>query len=78
VMQAVTHWSQWVDYWAIDWDYKGDTFHNMWQSYRTKKNPRLELKASHSYAGKGEYTILVKVIDLLGNDTTKAITLEVK
>jgi adenine-specific DNA-methyltransferase len=23
VMQAVTHWSQWVDYWAIDWDYRG-------------------------------------------------------
>lgn len=78
VMQAVTHWSQWVDYWAVDWDFKGDTFHNQWQSYRTKKQPKLELKASHTYEAPGEYTVLVKVIDLLGNDTTKALQVEVK
>ena len=78
VMSAVTHWSQWVDYWAVDWDYKGDTFHNQWQSYRTKKSPKLEVKTSHSYAAPGEYTVLVKVIDLLGNDTTKALTVEVR
>jgi len=29
-----------IDYWAIDWDYKGDTFHNQWQSFRVKKNPK--------------------------------------
>jgi adenine-specific DNA-methyltransferase len=27
------------DYWAIDWDYKGETFRNLWQSFRMKKNP---------------------------------------
>lgn len=26
-----------IDYWAVDWDYKGDTFHNQWQSFRVKK-----------------------------------------
>jgi DNA modification methylase len=78
VMEKVTHWSQWVDYWAVDWDYKGDTFHNQWQAYRTKKQTKLELKTTHTYEAPGVYTVLVKVIDLLGNDTTKAITLEVK
>ena len=35
-----------IDYWAVDWDYKNDTFHNQWQSYRTRKEPnRLELEA---------------------------------
>jgi len=34
-----------IDYWAIDWDYKGDTFHNQWQSFRTKKNPNELSKA---------------------------------
>lgn len=77
VMREVTHWSQWVDYWAIDWDFKGDTFHNQWQSYRTKKSPKLELKASHTYDAPGTYTVLVKVIDLLGNDTTKALEVRV-
>ena len=78
VRKAVTHWSQWIDYWAVDWDYKDDTFHNQWQSYRTKKGPKLELTTSNSYTQAGKYTIVVKVIDILGNDTTKAITVEIK
>lgn len=78
VMSAITHWSQLIDYWAVDWDFKGDTFHNQWQAYRTKKNPKLERKASHAYDTPGRYTVLVKVIDLLGNDTTKALTVEVR
>ena len=28
VQRAIKHWSQWIDYWAVDWDNKGDTFHN--------------------------------------------------
>jgi adenine-specific DNA-methyltransferase len=76
-MQAVTHWSQWIDYWAVDWDFKGDTFHNQWQAYRTRKSPKLELKAAHTYDAPGCYTVLVKVIDLLGNDTTKSLLVEV-
>ncbi len=27
VRSAIKHWSQMVDYWAVDWDYKDDTFH---------------------------------------------------
>jgi adenine-specific DNA-methyltransferase len=78
VMQKITHWSQWVDYWAVDWNYREDTFHNEWQAYRTRKQPKLEVKAAHVYEMPGVYTVLVKVIDLLGNDTTKAVRLEVK
>ena len=37
VQRAITDWSQWIDYWAVDWNNKGDTFHNEWQSYRTRK-----------------------------------------
>src|SRR5712664_3528028 len=38
VQKAVTHWEQWIDYWAVDWDNSDDTFHNEWQSYRTRKD----------------------------------------
>lgn len=69
----ITHWSQWIDYWAVDWNFSGDTFHNEWQSYRTKKEPKIDLTAINQYKEQGKYTILVKVIDILGNDTTKAI-----
>ncbi len=78
VRRAVTHWSQWIDYWAVDWDNKGDTFHNEWQTYRTRKFNRLELETAHSYAEPGEYTVVVKVIDILGNDTTKAVKVRLK
>lgn len=77
--QAITHWSQYVDYWAVDWDYRGDTFHNQWQSYRTRRQPQLALETpAYPYAQPGTYRVMVKVIDLLGNDTTKQFDLEIK
>jgi adenine-specific DNA-methyltransferase len=69
--RAIKHWSQWIDYWAVDWDDQGDTFHNEWQTYRTRKDKSLALEITHTYPGPGEYAIVVKVIDILGNDTTK-------
>ncbi|MBU1298723.1 MAG: DUF559 domain-containing protein [Bacteroidetes bacterium] len=78
VQSAITHWSQWIDYWAVDWNYRDDTFHNEWQSYRTKKEPKIDLSVKHTYEEKGNYTVLVKVIDILGNDTTKVLSVEIK
>ncbi len=78
VRRTVKHWSQWIDYWAVDWDNKGDTFHNEWQTYRTRKEPKLDLETKHTYAEPGEYTVVVKVIDILGNDTTKTVKVKVK
>jgi adenine-specific DNA-methyltransferase len=67
-----------IDYWAIDWDYKGDTFHNQWQSFRTKKNPKVDYEAEHTYDDPGEYQIMVKVVDVFGNDTNKMIKSKIK
>jgi DNA modification methylase len=78
VRRTVKHWSQWIDYWAVDWDNKGDTFHNEWQTYRTRKEPKLDLETKHTYDAPGEYTVVVKVIDILGNDTTKTVKVKVK
>ncbi len=76
--KAVKHWSQLIDYWAVDWEWKNDTFHNQWQSYRTRKSPKMELEASYKYAEPGKYTVVVKVIDILGNDTTKTLEVRVR
>lgn len=78
VRHAIKNWNQLVDYWAVDWDFKGDTFHNQWQSYRTRKDPKIQLKTEHTYESPGKYSLLVKVIDILGNDTTKTLQVEVK
>lgn len=79
--KSIKHWSQWIDYWAVDWNFKGqasaDTFHNEWQAYRTRQDATLELTTTHTYPETGEFTVVVKVIDILGNDTTKAVKLEV-
>ncbi len=67
-----------IDYWAVDWDYEGDTFHNQWQSFRTKKNPRVDYEARHQYDEPGEYQIMVKVVDVFGNDTNKVLKVRIK
>jgi DNA modification methylase len=76
--KAIKHWSQMIDYWAVDWDFKEDTFHNQWQSYRTRQDTNLELSAKYEYLEPGSYRVVVKVIDILGNDTTKTLELKVK
>lgn len=76
--KAIKHWSQLVDYWAVDWDFKGDTFHNQWQAYRTRKEPKIELATSYEYKEAGKHQVVVKVIDILGNDTTKTLEIAVK
>ncbi len=77
VQKAVTHWSKWIDYWAVDWDNKADTFHNEWQAYRTRKSRDLTLSTDHGYPEPGEYAVVVKVIDILGNDTTRTMSVKV-
>jgi adenine-specific DNA-methyltransferase len=67
-----------IDYWAIDWDYKGDTFHNQWQSFRVKKNPKVDYEAKHKYEEGGEYQIMVKAVDVFGNDTNKVVEVRMK
>ncbi len=95
------NWHDWIDYWAIDYDYESlkETiritdeqtgkitehwtgnyiFENEWQSFRTKRTPMLELTAlPHTYKKPGRYRIMVKVVDILGIDTSKVIEVVVK
>lgn len=77
VIDAVKHWSEWIDYWAVDFNFRDDTFHNEWQSYRTRQDRSLQLSVCHTYPQPGEYTVMVKVIDILGNDTTKTVSVKI-
>lgn len=53
-------------------------FENEWQSFRTKKNPTLDFISSpHEYSASGKYKIMVKVVDILGIDTSKIIEIKV-
>ena len=49
-------------------------FENEWQSFRTKKNPIIEFTSvEHTYTAKKTYKVMVKVVDILGIDTSKLI-----
>lgn len=53
-------------------------FENEWQSFRTKKNPTLEFTSSaYEYKESGKYKIMVKVVDILGIDTSKIIEIKI-
>jgi adenine specific DNA methylase Mod len=74
----ILKWSDFIDYWSVDWNYRDDTFHNEWQEFRTKKKKNLQLQSiDHHYDSPGTYKIMIKVIDVFGNDTTtiKEVTL---
>lgn len=54
-------------------------FENEWQSFRTKKNPTLEFKSiAYEYKKAGKYKVMVKVVDILGIDTSKIIEVHIK
>ncbi len=79
VRSKVKKWSDYIDYWAVDWDFRNDTFMQGWVAYRTRKERKLPLSSdTHTYDKPGKYRILVKVIDIFGNDTSQAHSVEVK
>ena len=79
VRSKVKKWSDYIDYWAVDWDFQNDTFMQGWVTYRTRKERKLPLTSDpHTYEKAGKYRILVKVIDIFGNDTSQAFDVEVR
>jgi len=54
-------------------------FENEWQSFRTRKNKEIEFtSAPFEYLQPGKYKIMVKVVDILGIDTSQTIEVEIK
>lgn len=79
VRSKVKKWSDYIDYWAIDWDFQSDTFMQGWAAYRTRQERNLPLVSdAHTYGKPSKYRVLVKVIDIFGNDTSQAFDVEVK
>ena len=54
-------------------------FENEWQTFRTKKNPEIELiSMSHTYGKPDRYKIAVRVVDILGQDTLQTIEIKIQ
>ena len=78
VKESIKKWSDWIDYWAVDFDFQNDTFNNGWTSYRTKQERKLRLVADHEYKNPGAYKVFVKIIDIFGIDTSQVYEIKVK
>ncbi|MFX1241572.1 MAG: DNA methyltransferase [Promethearchaeota archaeon] len=72
IKENVTIFSDWVDYWAIDFEPNGSSFKIMWSSYRTPKNRKLNLKSSsYQYKEPGNHHIVIKTFDIFGFETIR-------
>jgi adenine-specific DNA-methyltransferase len=79
VRERIENWSDLIDYWSVDFDHRDETFHNQWQAYRTREEPKLATDSDwHEYPESGRYAIVVKIIDIFGNDTTKLAEVRIK
>ena len=79
VRERIESWADLIDYWSVDFDYSDEVFHNQWQAYRTRETPALLTQSGwHEYSGPGRYSIVVKIIDIFGNDTTKLAEVRIK
>ena len=55
----------------------GYIFENEWQSFRTKKDRKLELVSAEKEVSRGRRKIAIKVVDIFGNDTTRVIEVNI-
>ncbi len=70
--------SDYIDYLAIDYNFNGHEFKPQWYSFKTRKKNDITLKTTHEYDKGGNYTILVKVVDIFGNDYIEKREIQIK
>jgi DNA modification methylase len=75
---GVTHWSQWIDGYCIDWDHREGVLNAGSRVWRARGQASLPLVATHAYAAPGSYVALVKAFDVLGGATTKTLRVDVQ
>jgi DNA modification methylase len=77
VRSKAEKWSDYIDYWDVDWDAQNGTFMPGWMGYRTRKDKDLPLISGvHAYENAGRRSILVRAIDIFGNETTQALEVD--
>ncbi len=78
IKEKIITFSDWIDYWAIDYDRKDRYFTNMWISFRTPKKRRLKLTSEpHVYQKPGIFNLSVKMIDIFGTQIVKSCKIKV-
>ena len=70
----VKKWSDYIDYWAVDWNFHSDVFAPDWVTYRSRRERTLALTSEpHVYDKPGSYRMLIKLIDIFGNEASQEV-----
>ena len=73
---------EYIDFWAIDWNYQNDCFQAMWYSYREMKGKKvlrnIQGSATHEYSDPGSYIVVATIIDVFGNNTKQSIAINIQ
>ncbi|MBI4603382.1 MAG: site-specific DNA-methyltransferase [Planctomycetes bacterium] len=78
VRSRVARWSDWIDAWAVDWDWRGGPFRPGFLAYRTRRRRALPLAfPPHRYASAGRRRVAVKAVDLFGREVLRELSVSV-
>jgi DNA modification methylase len=78
IRKSIISFSDWIDFWAIDYDFNNQIFNNAWFSCRTPKNRKLMLNSKpYLYRKPGNYNLVIKIVDILGFVTQKSYKIQV-
>ncbi|MGV9170937.1 MAG: site-specific DNA-methyltransferase [Promethearchaeia archaeon] len=63
----INDWSDYIDFWAIDFQHNGKFFNPDWVAYRTQKDREITLSSPHfQYSEKEVKQIKIKTVDIMG------------
>jgi adenine-specific DNA-methyltransferase len=74
--RAVKSGFDFIDFWAVDFDYRnGGPFNHDWQDFRLRNDRVLKTQSEqqHVYPEPGSYTACIKVVDIFGCDTSVSV-----
>lgn len=76
--EKISKFSDWIDYWAVDFNYQTGPMICNWISFRNPKNRRLNLNSiNFAYQNLGAYTIKIKVVNILGHESEKEYKIKI-
>ncbi len=77
---SVEHWSQLLEGWCVDWDYRGGPLlarSRAWRAAARARRANLPLALTHAYERAGRYRAEVRAFDILGGAATTSVAIEV-
>ena len=78
IRDKIISFSDFIDYWALDYDFKDNLFNTMWFTFRSGKKRELKLKSMpYNYEQKGLYNLSIKLIDIFGTVTQNSYTVNI-